>query len=87
MNIHLVFMESLAIIQLISMRIHSIPYHLTCSTTIMVVARSICQVLSSSLWNYLVSIFLLLIGQTIYRAITCDILLSNLNSSAGRRVP
>jgi hypothetical protein len=86
MNIHLVFMESLAIIQLISMRIHPIPYHLTCSTT-MVVARSICQVLSSSLWDYLVSIFLLLIGQTIYRAITCDILLSNLNSSAGRRVP
>ena len=81
MDIHFIFVESLAIIQLISVWVNTVSNHLRC-TSVMVVAARISQVLSSSLWDDLVSIFLLLIGKTIDRSITCDILLSNLNSGS-----
>ena len=51
-----------------------------------VVITCIRKILSSSLWNTLVSILLFWVGQTIYRTITIYILFSNLDSASCWRI-
>lgn len=84
MDIHFVFMEGFAIVEVV--HILTIAVHLLSHWVIMIVTARISQVLPSSFRDALITRLGFLISQAVYRTVACDILLSNLNSSSCRWV-
>ena len=81
MHVHFVLVECLTVIK-VMLLLFSVCNHLMRSRTVMVIAACVRQVLSPPLWNTLITILRLLIGQTVYRASTCHILFAYLYAGA-----
>lgn len=86
MHIHFILLKCFTIVQIVSWLLSTVRYHCLGNGTVMIIATSICKVLSPPFRNALVTILLLLVRQAVHWSITCYILFSNLNTCTGRRI-